>query len=76
MSRALSAADVLKLPAVVDLVTAGRALGIGRTLAYDLARRGDLPVPVLRLGNAYRVRRADLLAVLGIEQPATAPAAA
>ncbi|WP_199923255.1 hypothetical protein [Streptomyces sp. NRRL S-813] len=33
MSRALSAAEVLALPAAVDLVTAGRALGIGRTTA-------------------------------------------
>ncbi|MFD3729995.1 hypothetical protein [Streptomyces sp. NPDC058632] len=77
MNRALSAAEVLALPASVDLVTAGRALHCGRTLAYELARRGEFPVPVLRLGNAYRVRRADLLAVLGIEDPTAAvPAAA
>ncbi|MFE0880737.1 MULTISPECIES: helix-turn-helix domain-containing protein [Streptomyces] len=72
MIRALTAAEVLALPAAVGLATAGRALGIGRTLAYDLARRGEFPVPLLRLGNAYRVRRADLLAVLGIEPPTTA----
>ncbi|XKK59429.1 helix-turn-helix domain-containing protein [Streptomyces sp. ARC32] len=72
MIRALTAAEVLALPAAVGLATAGRALGIGRTLAYDLARRGEFPVPLLRLGNAYRVRRADLLAVLGIETPTTA----
>ncbi|MFD5218059.1 helix-turn-helix domain-containing protein [Streptomyces tendae] len=72
MSRALTTAEVLALPAAVGLATAGRALGIGRTLAYDLARRGEFPVPLLRLGIAYRVRRADLLAVLGIEPSATA----
>lgn len=77
MTRALTTAEVLALPAAVGLATAGRALGIGRTLAYDLARRGEFPVPLLRLGNAYRVRRADLLAVLNIENPTTAaPAAA
>jgi hypothetical protein len=67
--------EVLALPAAVDLVSAGRALGLGRTKAYELARRGALPVRVLRLGNAYRVPRADLLAALGLERPtATAPA--
>ena len=38
---ALSPEEVLALPAAVDLATAGRALGIGRSTAFDLARRGD-----------------------------------
>ena len=75
LRRGLSDAEVLALPAAVDLVTAGRALSLGRTTSYDLARRGEFPVPTLRLGNQYRVRRADLLALLGIEQPAGSPAA-
>ena len=54
--------ELLDLPPSVDLVTAGRALGIGRTKTYELARADDLPVRVLRLGNAYRVASADLLA--------------
>jgi excisionase family DNA binding protein len=29
---------------------AATLLGIGRTLAYDLIRRGEFPVPVIRLG--------------------------
>ncbi|MGC5007442.1 integrase [Streptomyces sp. DT203] len=74
MSRALTTAEVLALPAAVDLVTAGRALSLGRTVTYDLARRGEFPVPLLRLGAQYRARRSDLLDLLGIEQPATAPA--
>lgn len=28
-----------------------RALGISRGLAYELARRNELPVPVIRLGE-------------------------
>lgn len=60
--------ELLALPSSVDLVTAGRALGIGRTKAYELARADELPVKVLRLGNAYRVATADLLRVLGIEE--------
>ncbi|WP_425443933.1 hypothetical protein [Streptomyces aidingensis] len=41
---------------------------MGRTKTYELAQRGEFPVPLLRLGNTYRVRRADLLTLLGIEQ--------
>ena len=64
----LSRRELLDLPSSVDLVTAGRALGIGRTKAYELARADELPVRVLRLGNTYRVATADLLRVLGIEE--------
>ncbi|CAL9514647.1 hypothetical protein SUDANB126_03718 [Streptomyces sp. enrichment culture] len=62
--------EILALPAAPDLIDAGRAFNLGRTKAYEMARRGEFPVPVLRLGNAYRVRRSDILAALGIEQPA------
>jgi hypothetical protein len=61
----LSVTELQNLPAAVDLVTAGRAVGIGRTKSYELARAGEFPVPVLRLGNSYRVTRADLLRLLG-----------
>lgn len=73
--RGMQTAEILALPAVVDVVTAGRALSLGRTTAYDLARRGMFPVPLLRLGHQYRARRSDLLDLLGIEQPASASAA-
>jgi excisionase family DNA binding protein len=59
--------ELLALPASIDLVTAARALGIGRTTAYQLARAGELPVPVLRLGVRYRVPTAALLQILGID---------
>ena len=58
--------ELLALPVSVDLLTAGRALGVGRTTSYDLAKRDAFPTPVLRLGNRYRVNRADLLRVLGV----------
>ncbi|WP_374118276.1 helix-turn-helix domain-containing protein [Streptomyces sp. MAR25Y5] len=75
-ARGMQPAELLALPAAVDLATAARALNVGRTTAYDLAKRGQFPVPTLRLGVQYRVRRADLLNLLGIEQPATASPAA
>lgn len=58
--------ELMALPVSVDLMVAARALGIGRSLAYDMAKRGRFPVRVLRLGNRYRVTRADLLRVLGV----------
>ena len=60
----MSAAELRALPVTVDLVTAGRALGIGRTTSYRLQRRGEFPVPVIRAGTKLRVARAALLAAL------------
>ncbi|MGH3783030.1 MAG: DNA-binding protein [Pseudonocardiaceae bacterium] len=68
----LSATELRNLPSAVHLITAGRAFGIGRTKSYELARAGAFPVPVLRLGNSYRVTRAALLRALG-ENPAGEP---
>ncbi|MEV0912705.1 helix-turn-helix domain-containing protein [Streptomyces sp. NPDC049967] len=71
----MSVADLLTLPAAIDLVTAGRALGLGRTTAYDLAKRGEFPVPLMKLGAQYRCTRASLFRLLDIEQPTASPAA-
>lgn len=68
--------EALALPVTVDLVTAARAFGIGRTKAHELARADDFPVPVRRVGSAYRVTRAALLAALDIDDPATKTSAA
>jgi hypothetical protein len=39
------------LPTVVDLMTAARALDIGRTTAYQLAKAGQFPVRIIRVGT-------------------------
>ncbi|WP_045876464.1 hypothetical protein [Pseudofrankia sp. DC12] len=70
MRTPLTLAEIEQLPASVDLPTAGRALNIGRTLAYTLARAGTFPVPVHRHGRAYRVYTADILAALRRDRPA------
>ena len=54
------------LPTVVDLITAARALGIGRTKAYQLAATGAFPVRIIRVGTAYHVPTAELLKILGV----------
>ncbi|MEU6405459.1 hypothetical protein [Streptomyces sp. NPDC046985] len=68
-ARGLTGDELLALPAVIDLDTSNRALMIGRSTGYGLAKRGEYPVKVLRLGNAYRVVTADLLRLLGLERP-------
>ncbi len=75
---AMTRAELVALPAVIDVTTAARALGLGRSTAYDLARRGKFPCRVLHIGSSYRVPTAELLRVLGIEpadEPAPPPAA-
>ena len=62
----LTIAELQALPASVDLLTAARALCLGRTKAYDLARRGEFPCAVFRVGDTYRVPTVALLELLGI----------
>ena len=38
----------------------------GRSTIYDLARRDQLPVEVVRCGHSYRVRTMDVLSADGI----------
>jgi hypothetical protein len=71
VTRGLSPVEISTLPAVIDLVTAGRALGLGRTKSYQLARAGTFPCRVLRVGKSYLVPTADLLALLGLEAAVT-----
>ena len=73
MESRMTAHELRALPAAIDLVTAGRAFGMGRTKSHELARAGQFPVKVLRLGREYRVATAEVLAALGIvEQGGTA----
>lgn len=76
LARALTRAELLALPAAVDLQTAGQALGFGKSKTYELAMSGQFPVPLLRFGRAYRVRTSDLLELLGIEPETSAVHAA
>ena|ERR1700733_4516216 len=61
------------LDVTVDIETAGKPFGLGRTIAYELARQGKFPCRVLTLGKRFRVTKADLFAALGI--PLTEPGA-
>jgi excisionase family DNA binding protein len=50
-----------------------RLLGVGGTVGYELARRGELP-GVLRLGRRLVVSRPALEHALGVRQPSTSDA--
>ena len=68
-----TAERIRALGVVTDLPTAAQVFGLGRALAYQLARDGQFPVPVLKVGNRYRVAVAAILAALHL--PATPPTA-
>jgi hypothetical protein len=61
----MSLAELRELPAVVDLVTAGSALGLGRTKTYQLAQAGEFPCRIIRIGKRYLVPTPELLTFLG-----------
>jgi hypothetical protein len=70
MTQPMTEAELLALPPAVDLVTAGRAFGIGRTKAFELARTGKFPVKVLQVGQKFRVPRTAILEALDVRPPA------
>ncbi|WP_067186644.1 helix-turn-helix domain-containing protein [Microtetraspora niveoalba] len=71
MTPAMRAADLGNLPAVIDVVTAGRLLGFGRTKAYRLAKNGEFPCRVLRVGRSYLVPTREVWALLGYHDDGT-----
>lgn len=66
----LTREELLALPAIVDITTAARALKLGRSTAYELARRDEFPCRIIHVGGSYRVPTAELLRLLGIEPAA------
>jgi hypothetical protein len=66
--------DPADQPTVPLWPDAGRAFGLGRARTFELARRGELPVPIFRLGRSFRVPTAALRAVLRLDsEHTTAP---
>lgn len=63
--RRLWTEDAIRaLGMVTDLPTAASIFGLGRALAYELAKNDQFPVPVIRVGTRYRVPVAPILAAL------------
>ncbi len=53
----MSAEQTQADPEMLKLPQAAKLLGISRWLAYELHKRGEFPVPVLKLGRCLRVSR-------------------
>jgi hypothetical protein len=64
---AWTANAVRQLGLTTDVATAGAVLGIGRTKAYELAKSGEFPVPLLRVGRRYLVPTQGTLSFLGAQ---------
>ena len=64
--RGITLSEAMALPAVTDLITAGKVLGIGRNKCYELARANRFPCRVIRAGNSYPVPTVSLLMLLGV----------
>jgi len=67
----ITARELQDWPAAVDVPTAGRAFSLGRDLAYQLARDGRFPCPVMRLGKRFVVPTAGIRRALGVDEPAS-----
>ncbi|MFD9225236.1 hypothetical protein ACFWDI_35730 [Streptomyces sp. NPDC060064] len=65
-TRGMQLRELLALPVAFGLDDANRALLLGRTKGFELAKQGEYPCRVVRVGRTYRVMRADLLRALGI----------
>jgi hypothetical protein len=72
-TAAWNAERIRALGLVTDLSTAARIFGLSRTAAYDLAKRDQFPVTVLRFGNRYRVPVAAILQALHLPIGADGP---
>lgn len=60
--------EIRQWPAAVELVTAAQVFGIGRTLAYEMARDGTFPARVVKVGGQYRVATESILEVLNARE--------
>lgn len=67
MTQALTVQEVLALPAMPSAQQAFAAVGISRTVGYQLINEDSFPVEVIRIGRQLKVRRSALLAFLGLE---------
>lgn len=69
MAKPFTIQELYELPAAVDLMTAARALNMGRTMAYELAKKGEFPCRVIHYGSSYRIPVVEIYAFLGVPAP-------
>jgi hypothetical protein len=69
MTARMTEAELFALPVTVDIPTAGRAWGLNRSTAYELAKAGQFPCRVEPLKGRYVVLKPDLMRALGYAVP-------
>lgn len=67
LADAMTCEELRKLPSVIGVEQAGRALGMTRQTSYNMVKAGEFPVPVHKLGGRYKVPTHPLLRFLGVE---------
>src|SRR2546426_783404 len=56
--------EIREWPATVSVPKAGTAWGLGRSTSYDMARRGEFPAAVSKVGQRYKVVTASIIQAL------------
>ena len=68
--RVWTADAVRDLGLTTGIETAGEIIGIGRSKSYEMAKTGEFPVRVLRIGRRYIVPVTALTKLLDADRPA------
>lgn len=65
--------DIRRWPATCDVTDWADAVGVSRTHAYDLAKSGNFPSKLIRVGGRrYKVVTASLIALLSGQETGAA----
>lgn len=65
--KSMTPAEILALPALVNVATTSRAFSISQRVIYDQVQRGDFLIEPIRFNTVIRFRRSDILEVLRIQ---------
>jgi excisionase family DNA binding protein len=67
MAEPVALSEVGDLPVWVDPVTAGRLLGMSRSVVYGLLETREFPAHAYRVGRQWRIPTAGVLDYLGLD---------
>ncbi len=76
MKDIMTPQDVLALGVSTDIPIACKIMGISPSSGYALAKKGEFPVRVVKVGSRYVVPTVGLLELLGIARPSAVNGAA
>jgi hypothetical protein len=68
VSTSITRESALALPLILGPAEAAPFVPASVSGFYALIKRGESPIPIVRVGKRMKVRRCDLLAYLGISE--------